>query len=249
MTLDTFERFKLNEYLSPISSGTLVKIGERCGLSESFIVLDVGSGKGGAAITLAEKFNCVVTGTESRVDFAEEARRRTVFEDLDHFVNILDTPNDELPFDDDYFDLVIMLGHTNPYNTLEKTGELRRIVRPGGWIALSEMTWKDGAHAATSPVREWAGGFAPDRIAGIEERVAEFREGGYMVEFAEIEPDASWEAYYAPQAKVILENRREHSGSSGELSVLDQWQKDLHLYHTGGGKESLGYAYYLLRSP
>ncbi|MDP6366632.1 MAG: class I SAM-dependent methyltransferase [Nitrospinota bacterium] len=250
MALDTFDRYKNNPYLSPISTGTLEKIGGLCGLSDSSAVIDVTCGKGGAALTLAEKFRCIVTGVEARANFAEEARRRAVFRDLDHFVNIVDAGPDHLPFDDFYFDLALRVGQTVPPASRETVAELSRIVRPGGWIALSEAVWKSGPQAAPGPAAdEWPREFASNRMAGMEERITEFREAGYAVDLAELESDTSWEHYYAPQAKAILDNRREYNGSSEAQSTLDLWQKELHFYHTGGGKDSLGYACFLLRCP
>ena len=250
MILDTFERYKHNLFLSPITSGTVENFGNRCGLTESSSVLDVACGKGGAALTLAEKFECVVTCVEPRAEFAEEARRRTVFGDLDHLVNILDSPADEFPFDDFYFDLALMLGNTCPLNFDKIVNELTRVVRRGGWIALSEIAWKPGApDSATPSVIDWSKGFTPLRIAGLEKRTAEFIDAGFHVEFAELETDAAWENYYAPQARSIIENRLEYNGSAEAQTTLGEWRNELNRYHTGGGKESVGYACYLLRCP
>lgn len=250
MILDTFERYKHNLYLSPITSGTLENIGKVCGLDDSSTVLDIACGKGGAALTLAEKFKCTVTGIESRAEFAEEARRRAVFEDLDHFVNIIDSGTEDLPFDDFYFDLALSLGQVRPFNSAKMLLELSRVVRDGGWIALSELVWKSGdSGSATPAVREWVSGFTPGRIAGPDERVEELSGAGFRVESAELEADKSWEDFYAPQARAILENRHEHAGSAEAQSKLDQWQNELELYHAAGGKESLGYACFILRLP
>jgi cyclopropane fatty-acyl-phospholipid synthase-like methyltransferase len=250
MILDTFERYKHNLYLSPITSGTLENIGKVCGLTESSIVLDIACGKGGAALTLAEKFKCTVTGIESRAEFAEEVHRRAVFEDLDHFVNVIDSGPQDLPFDDFYFDLALSLGHVRPFNTLKMLLELSRVVRDGGWIALSEMVWKSGnSGSATPAVREWVSGFTSGRVMGLDERVEELSGAGFQVESAELEADKSWEDFYTPQAQAILENRHEFTGSSEAQSKLDQWQNELELYHTAGGKESLGYACFILRLP
>ncbi len=255
MILNTFDRYINNLYLSPISTGTLEKIGGLCGLSDSSIAVDVTCGKGGAALTLADKFHCIVTGVEARVEFAEEARRRAVFEDLEHFVNFIDAEPDHLPFDDFYFDLALKVGQTAPRSSREIVAELRRIVRPGGWIALSEVVWKSDPQTTPGPaapgpeINEWPSEFAPNLMIGMEERIAEFREAGFAVDLAELESDSSWERYYALQAKAILVNRREYGESSEAQSTLDQWQKELHFYHTGGGKDSLGYACFLLHCP
>jgi SAM-dependent methyltransferase len=250
MTLDTFERYKHNLYLSPISSGTLEQLGYRCHLTESSNVLDVSCGKGGAALALAEMFQCVVTGVEAREEFAEEARRRVVFGDFDLYVNIIDADPGALPFDDGYFDLAMMLGSTRPLDLGREIGEISRVVRRDGWLALSEFVWKPGAGGrAPGPVRDWLGGFCPEGIADIEGRIGQFTEAGFQVESAALEPDEAWESFYAPQARALLEMRRDSNGAAPERAALDQWQKELELFHSGGGKEVIGYACYLLRRP
>ncbi len=248
MILDTFERYKNNLFLSPISPDTLQNLGERCGLLPGANVLDADCGPGGAAITLAEKFGCHVTGTEARPEFAEEARRRVMDGDLHILVNIIDAGENELPFDDGYFELAVSIGHPYPYNSGETARELARVVRPGGWIAISELVWKPGAsQKAAGAVRGWIDGFAPAGVSGMNDRKMKFQDEGFQVEWAALEEDASWESYYAPQAHAILENRLECQDSSTALSTLTQWQSELELYHSGGGKESLGYACFLLR--
>ncbi len=250
MNLDTFERYKNNQYLSPITTDTLQTLGEHCGLSPGSNVLAVDCGTGGAAIALAEKFGCLVTGTESRPEFAEEARKRAIFGDLHLLVNIIDTEEGDLLFDDAFFDLAVSIGLPYPYNSVVVAHDLARMVRPGGWIAISELVWKPGApQKATDAVRGWVSGFAPAEVADMEDRKIRFQTEGFQVEWAAMEKDASWESYYAPQAHSILENRLEYQNSSDALSTLTQWQNELELYHSGGGKESLGYACFLLRRP
>lgn len=248
MILDTFERYKNNLFLSPISSDTLQTLGKRCGLCAESSVLEIDCGMGGVSVSLAEQFRCMVTGTESRPDFAEEARRRAIFSDVDLLVNILETGQDDLPFDDAFFDLAISLRPPYPYDSGRLALRLARVVRPGGWLALSDLVWKpDTAHAASDTVLEWLDRFAPLKISEMDERKGLFEEEGFQVEWSGLEKDASWESFYAPQARSILENRLEYSDSSEAISTLAHWQDELEMYHSGGGKESLGYACFLLR--
>ena len=121
---------------------------------------------------------------------------------------------------------------------------------PADGSPLPRLVWKSGAsHKATDAVRRWIDGFAPTEVFGMDERKMRFQNDGFQVEWAALEKDASWESYYAPQAHTILENRVEFQDSSSVLSTLTHWQNELELYHSGGGKESLGYACYLLRKP
>ncbi|MEE9273821.1 MAG: class I SAM-dependent methyltransferase [bacterium] len=250
MVLDAFDLFKHNLHLSPVTSEALEKLGERCRLDDRTNVLDAACGKGGTLLTLAKRFGCTVTGMESRPEFAEEARRRALFEDLAHLVNVLDGDPGSLPFDDGFFDTALLLAPPRPFDSEEALPELSRVVRPGGWLVLSELVWRPGASAkASDAVREWLGRSAPAEILEMEGRRARFQAAGFPVESAEMSGKTAWEGYLAPQAHAILENRKEHRESAEALATLDAWQEELEIYHRHGGREALDYALFLLRRP
>ena len=71
--------------------------------------------------------------------FAEEARRRVLFRGLGHLVNILDQDSGEPPFDDNFYDAALMAGTAHPYDSGPVLAELKRVVRPEGWIILGEF--------------------------------------------------------------------------------------------------------------
>ncbi|OGL58548.1 MAG: hypothetical protein A3J27_11635 [Candidatus Tectomicrobia bacterium RIFCSPLOWO2_12_FULL_69_37] len=250
MTPDPFERYQHNLHLSPISTPTLEALAGRCGLGRGSAVLDAACGKGGACLVLARRFGCQVAGVEARPEFAEEARRLALFADLAHLVDVVEVPPDDLPFDEGYFDLILHLGPSRPFGALEAARRLRPLARPGGRLILGCLVWKAGARAgAGEPLRAWLEGAAGAGLQEAEELRRAFEAEGLAVEAAETEPDASWEAFYAPQARVILENRRAPGLSPGAKDVLDRWQEELELFHGGGGREALAYSAFLLRLP
>ena len=248
MTPDPFERYQHNLHLSPISTPTLESLAGRCGLGRDSVVLDAACGKGGACLVLARRFGCQTIGMEGRPEFAEEGRRLALFADLAHLVDVVDGPPDDLPFDEGYFDLILRLGPPRPFDAPEAARRLRPLVRPGGRLILGCLVWKERALAG-APLRAWLEGFAPAGVREAGELRRAFGAEGLAVETAETEPDASWEAFFAPQAQVILESRRAPGLSPEAKGVLDRWQKELELFHGGGGREALAYAAFLLRVP
>ena len=241
MPLDEFERFKNNTCLSPITPDVLAALGTRCGFPPASSVLDLACGKGEASIILAEKFHCVVTGVESRPVFAEEARRRVLFRGLGHLVHILDKGSGDLPFDDDFYDAALMAGTAHPYDSGSVLAELKRVVRPEGWIILGELVWNPGRTGrAPEAVLGWVRNHGGHEVCEMNARIGQFEKSGYLVETAELAGEEAWENYFAPQARAILENRMEHKGSPEAQAALDRWQEELELYRSGGGQRSLG---------
>ncbi len=251
MRLDPFERFRRNRFLAPVSAGTLEKVGSLAGLSADSSVLDAACGKGEGLLALARAFGCSAVGLDDRPEFVEDARRRALFGDLSHLVDFLAHPGGDLPFDDGYFDLALLRGPAHPSNVIDRLGGLARVVRPGGRIAFSCLAWKPEADGDVPAGRlaEWLDAYLPCEPADPEELWARFVEEGCAVELAEREAQNAWEDFLAPQARVILENRREFADSREARETLDAWQRDLEIYHEGGGKELLGYATFLLRLP
>lgn len=121
---------------------------ELAGVQSGMEILDIGSGIGGPARTLAASCDCHVTGidlTEEFVAAAKELSARVGLAGKNTFVvgSAL-----ELPFDDGEFDLV-WLQHVNMNIPDKRTllAEARRTLRPGGKIAFYEiLAASDGAH-------------------------------------------------------------------------------------------------------
>ena len=108
-------------------------------------LLDVGSGIGGPARWLARRLGCHVTGVDLTPEFcavADELTRRTGMTSAVqfHVADALTLPYDAATFDGAYSMNVSM-------NIADKAGlyrELHRVLRPGGWLLLSEVARGNG---------------------------------------------------------------------------------------------------------
>ena len=110
------------------------------GLREGTAVLDVGSGIGGPARTLAAEFGCQVTGLDLTEEYCQAAAMLTERVGLSDKVSIRHGNALKMPFDDETFDQVWMQ-HTwmNIEDKGRLFGEIRRVLRPGGRLALYEI--------------------------------------------------------------------------------------------------------------
>jgi ubiquinone/menaquinone biosynthesis C-methylase UbiE len=85
--------------------------------------LDVGTGTGGGARVLAERFpQAEVVGVDVSSGMLEEARR------LSSGVSFVEGDAANLPFEDDSFDLVANA------NMIPFPDQVARVLRPGGWM-------------------------------------------------------------------------------------------------------------------
>lgn len=109
-------------------------------------LLDIGSGLGGPARYFARRFGCRVTGIDLTPDFCEVARHLTRLVGLEERVrfelgNALAMPFADASFDGAYSMNVSM-------NIADKGAlyrEIRRVLKPGAWLLLSELARGEGA--------------------------------------------------------------------------------------------------------
>ena len=110
------------------------------GLHEGMVVLDVGSGIGGPARTLAAEFGCKVTGLDLTDEYCRAAEMLTGRVGLSDKVTFRQGNALDMPFDDGAFDLVWMQHMTMNIEDKERLfGQIRRVLRAGGRLALHEI--------------------------------------------------------------------------------------------------------------
>ena len=112
-------------------------------------VLDVGAGLGGPARLLAHRRGCRVTCLDLTPAFCDAARLLTAMTGLTERVEVREGDATAMPFPDGTFDVVWM--QNAAMNIADKGrlfGEVRRVLRPGGRLALQEVV----AGAAGQPV-------------------------------------------------------------------------------------------------
>ena len=104
-------------------------------------ILDVGSGVGGPARYMADRFGCRVTGIDLTPEFCEVARHLTGLLGLQDRVSIEQGNALEMPFADAAFDGAYSMNVS--MNIADKTrfyAEVHRVLEPGAQFMLSEVT-------------------------------------------------------------------------------------------------------------
>lgn len=108
-------------------------------------VLDVGSGVGGAARYMAEKFGCRVTGVDLTLDFVEAARTLTRMVGLSDRVDFQVASALAMPFRDAMFDAAITL-HV-AMNIRDRPGlyrEVARVLKSGAMFLIYDAMKSSG---------------------------------------------------------------------------------------------------------
>lgn len=144
-------------------------------------LLDVGSGIGGPARWFARRFDCRVTGIDLTAEFCEVARHLTQLLGMQDRVrfelgNALEMPFTAASFDGAYSMNVSM-------NIADKAAlyrEIRRTLKPGGWLVLSEIAKVPGGAELGYPT-PWAASARTSFLSTPEETRRGLAEAGFEV--------------------------------------------------------------------
>ena len=118
-------------------------------------LLDVGSGIGGPARYIADRFDCRVTGIDLTAEFCEVARHLTQMLGLEDRVAFEQGDALEMPFADASFDGAYSMNVS--MNIADKAGfyrEIHRVLRPGAWLVLIEIA--QGPNGSLDYPTPWA---------------------------------------------------------------------------------------------
>jgi ubiquinone/menaquinone biosynthesis C-methylase UbiE len=115
---------------------------ELCHIKKDTYVLDVGCGVGATSCYLAKNYGCKVVGvdiSEMMIYRANERKKREHVEDRVEF-RVTDVQN--LPFENDIFDIVISESVITFVKDKQRAiNECVRVTKPGGYVGLNEETW------------------------------------------------------------------------------------------------------------
>jgi SAM-dependent methyltransferase len=125
-----------------IATAQLVDLAQ---ISRASAVLDAGSGVGGTARYLADRYGCRVTAVDLTEEYCETNDWLNRLVGLDGLIAVRQADVTELPFADDAFDVAISQHvQMNVADKARLYAEARRVLAPGGRLALWDLTIGDG---------------------------------------------------------------------------------------------------------
>ena len=122
-----------------------LELAEQMKLSEGSCVLDIGSGLGGPARTLAEEYGCHVTGLDLTQAFCDVAGVMSDWVNLGERMAFQQGDATNLPFADSQFDAAMTIHVAMNIPAKDKVYEqARRVVKPGGIFAVYDVLQGEG---------------------------------------------------------------------------------------------------------
>lgn len=116
-----------------------VELADRLPVEPGSHLLDIGCGIGGPARYFAQRFGCTVSGIDITEPYVEAANKLTALLDMGDRVVIQQGDGERLPYDDGFFDGAYAQHVTmNVSDRPRFFAEAARVLRPGGFFALTE---------------------------------------------------------------------------------------------------------------
>ena len=144
-------------------------------------VLDAGSGIGGTARFVADRFGCRVTAVDLTDEYCETSRWLNGLVGLSNLISVQQADVTELPFADATFDVAISQHvQMNVADKARLYSEARRVLVSGGRLALWDMTIGDGREL-DYPL-PWADQPARSHLATAEELRGAVESAGFAIE-------------------------------------------------------------------
>jgi ubiquinone/menaquinone biosynthesis C-methylase UbiE len=157
-----------------------VEMADLLGICAQDRLLDVGCGIGGPARYFAQRFGCDITGIDLTPEFCEVAQTLTRLLKLDNKVRFELGNALAMPFAEDSFDGAYSMNVS--MNIADKDGfyrEIHRVLRPGGWVMLSEIA--KGTGGDPEYPTPWAGSAGTSFLVTPEQTRSGLAEAGFEI--------------------------------------------------------------------
>lgn len=172
-------------------------------------ILDIGSGIGGPARYVASRFGCRVTGIDLTPEFCAVASHLTRLLGLDARVTFEVGDALAMPFPAASFAGAYSMNVSmNIADKLAFYREIHRVLKPGGWLVLSEIA--KGAGGDLDYPTPWAKSARTSFLATPEETRAGLREAGFDVVRLESVLERTLASYARSRAMVARGEKPPH---------------------------------------
>jgi len=199
---DYLRIYSKQEYQTPGAARTVEMIAEAVQPGEKSWLLDVASGKGEAAATLAAKFACNVVAVEIWDPHIHYSAAKFWHYNLRDLVTLVRANGRRLPVRDGIFDSAYCIGAPSIVGLEPCLREMARAVRPGGYVIASDIVWRTKPGERLGPEWRW---FASAQQVSEEEYTSTIQSAGLIVERRYIHPASDWEDYWRPMLEVAKE--------------------------------------------
>lgn len=204
-------------------------------------IADIGCGTGASTLVLAHDLDAQITAVDLLPRFLNRLDDRARRLGLADHITTSATSMDELPFDDEALDVIWSEGAIYNIGFERGVSSWRRHLKPGGVLAVSEITWL--THRRPPELEDrWATEYP--EVATASTKLAALEAAGYSPLGYFPLPETCWvDHYYRPlQSRfAAFLDRHDHSIAANEVVEAEQHEIDLYERFSA----FVGYGFYI----
>jgi len=210
------------------------------GLTEKSKIADIGCGTGGQTMVLAQNTSCEIIGIDLWTDFIKQFNQNALNKNFHDRVKGLVGNMENLPFQEEEFDLIWSEGAIYNIGFERGLNEWRKFLKQGGYIAVTENTWFTEERPAE--IQDFWQKAYPE-IDTIPNKVAQMQKAGYLPMATFVVPENCWTDYYAqqPQMQESFLKKYKDDKTAAEYIACELYEVELYRKY----KAYYGYVFYI----
>lgn len=206
-------------------------------------IADIGSGTGASTMVLAQDLDAHIIAVDFLTEFLDVLQTRAAQAGLADRIETRHASMDALPFESGSLDAIWSEGAI--YNIGFENGvrQWRPFLKPGGILAVSELTWLT-AHRPAELQAHWCAQYP--EVGTASAKMAVLERQGYAPVGYFVLPESCWlDAYYRPMQQRFDAFLKRHAHSAAARAVVAAEALEIDLYERY--RTFVGYGYYLAR--
>ncbi|SHI82782.1 Methyltransferase domain-containing protein [Tangfeifania diversioriginum] len=210
-------------------------------LNDKSRIADLGCGTGGQTMVLAQNAPGQFTGVDLFSKFIDLFNQNTKKLNLQNRVKGITGSMENLPFQEEEFDLIWSEGAIYNIGYERGLNEWRKSLSPGGFIAVSEASWF--TEKRPEEIHKFWMEAYPE-IDTIPNKVAQLQKAGYVPVATFILPENCWtEHFYVPQVAAQKAFLKKYAGNKTAEELIANQRHEAELYSKYSAY--YGYAFYI----
>jgi ribosomal protein S18 acetylase RimI-like enzyme/SAM-dependent methyltransferase len=210
-------------------------------LTDKSRIADIGCGTGGQTMTLAQNAPGEIIGVELWSDFVNQFNQNAKNKNLQNRVKGIVGNMENLPFQEEEFDLIWSEGAIYNIGFERGLNEWRKFLKTGGYIAVSEASWFTNERPAE--IQDFWQRAYPE-IDTIPNCVAKMQNAGYVPVATFILPENCWtDNFYVPLIPVQEALLKKYAGNKSVEDYVAYERYESGLYDKY--KAYYGYVFYI----